>query len=154
MKETISSFYAKDHDRLDELFKEYQAHKKSDYAKAKKAFLEFNQGLRQHIQWEEDLLFPLFEKKTAMTHCGPTEVMRQEHVEIQERLNQIKGKVHHADPNTDDQERALLGVLGNHNAKEEEILYPMIDQVSDGNEKEELFKKMKNSLIKSNCCCC
>jgi len=35
---TISKFFEKDHDRLDELFKTFQQLKRSDFPKAKEAF--------------------------------------------------------------------------------------------------------------------
>lgn len=151
--ETIHSYYAKDHDRLDELFKQYQFQKRIDFPKAKKAFLEFKQGLEQHIVWEEEVLFPFFEGKTGMKDCGPTEVMRQEHREIKATLEQMKEKVHCGDANTDNEERKLLGVLGNHNAKEESILYPMIDQMAETSDRDAIFKKMKETIVKSGCCC-
>ena len=64
--------YEQDHDRLDELFKTFQQLKRSDFPKAKEAFKEFKFGLQRHIVWEEDLLFPLWEKKTGMSEGGPT----------------------------------------------------------------------------------
>ena len=68
MPTTITDYYAKDHDRLDGLFKSYQQFKRSDFPKAKEAFVGFKFGLQRHIIWEEDILFPLFEKKMGLTN--------------------------------------------------------------------------------------
>jgi len=74
-------------------------------------------------RWEEEILFPLFEKKTGM-QFGPTYVMRNEHKEIAAHLESIHKKVQKADPSSDREEQKLLEVLGAHNQKEEAILYP------------------------------
>ena len=75
-QQTITVFFEQDHDRLDELFKTFQQLKRSDFSKAKEAFKEFKVGLQRHIVREEDLLFPLWEKKTGRLEEGPTVVMR------------------------------------------------------------------------------
>ncbi len=140
---TISAFYEQDHDRLDELFKTFQKMKRSDFAKAKEAFKEFKFGLQRHIVWEEDLLFPLWEEKTGMSEGGPTFVMRTEHRQIGQQLEAIHDKVAEQNPDSDQEEQALLNLLGSHNLKEERILYPSIDQVTAPEECKEVFQKMK-----------
>jgi iron-sulfur cluster repair protein YtfE (RIC family) len=90
-EKTIIAFYEQDHERLDELFKTFQKLKRSDFVKGKEAFKEFKFGLQRHIVWEEDLLFPLWEKKTGMSEGGPTFVMRAEHRLIGQQLETIQG---------------------------------------------------------------
>ncbi len=141
---TISTFYELDHDRLDELFKTFQKFKRSDFAKAKEAFREFKFGLQRHIVWEEDLLFPLWEEKTGMSDSGPTFVMRAEHRQIGQLLEAIHGKVADQNPECDQEEQALLNLLGSHNMKEERVLYPAIDQVTNEEERETVFRNMDN----------
>jgi regulator of cell morphogenesis and NO signaling len=139
---TVSTFYEQDHDRLDELFKTFQKFKRSDFAKAKEAFKEFKFGLQRHIVWEEDLLFPLWEEKTGMSDGGPTFVMRNEHRQIGQLLEAIHGKVADQNPECDQEEQALLNLLGSHNMKEERVLYPAIDQVTNEIERESVFRNM------------
>jgi iron-sulfur cluster repair protein YtfE (RIC family) len=141
---TISTFYEQDHDRLDELFKTFQKFKRSDFAKAKEAFKEFKFGLQRHIVWEEDLLFPLWEKKTGMSDGGPTFVMRNEHRQIGQLLEAIHDKVADQNLECDQEEQALLNLLGSHNMKEERVLYPAIDQVTNEEERETVFRNMKS----------
>lgn len=141
---TISAFYEQDHDRLDELFKTFQQFKRSDFAKAKEAFKEFKFGLQRHIVWEEDLLFPLWEEKTGMSEGGPTFVMRAEHRQIGQQLEAIHDKVAEQNPDCDQEEQALLNLLGSHNIKEERVLYPAIDQVTSEDERETVFQNMNN----------
>ena len=143
-QQTISAFFEQDHDRLDELFKTFQQLKRSDFAKAKDAFKEFKVGLQRHIVWEEDLLFPLWEEKTGMSEGGPTFVMRNEHRQIGQQLEAIHDKVAEQNPESDQEEQALLNLLGSHNMKEERVLYPSIDQVTSTEERETVFLNMKN----------
>ena len=143
-QETISAFFEQDHDRLDELFKTFQKLKRIDFAKAKEAFKAFKFGLQRHIVWEEDLLFPLWEEKTGMTEDGPTVAMRAEHRRIGQQLEAIHSKVAEQNQGSDQEEQALLDLLGSHNRKEERALYPAIDQVASAEERETVFRNMKN----------
>jgi regulator of cell morphogenesis and NO signaling len=141
---TITGFFEQDHDRLDELFKTFQQSKRSDFPKAKEAFKEFKFGLQRHIVWEEDLLFPIWEQKTGMSDSGPTPVMRNEHRRIGQQLEAIHQKVADLNPDCDQEEQALLDLLGSHNRKEERALYPAIDKVTSPEERETVFRSMKN----------
>ncbi|HSN04250.1 MAG TPA: hemerythrin domain-containing protein [Nitrospira sp.] len=141
---TISSYYEEDHDRLDELFKAFQQLKRSDFPKAKEAFMAFKAGLQRHIVWEEDLLFPLWEEKTGMSEGGPTFVMRGEHRLIGQQLEAIHAKVAGDNLDSDEEEQMLASLLRSHNMKEERVLYPSIDQVTSAEERETVFRDMKN----------
>lgn len=143
-QKTISEFYEQDHDRLDELFKTFQKMKRSDFPKAKEAFKAFKFGLQRHIVWEEDVLFPLWEEKTGMSEGGPTFVMRAEHRQIGQQLEAVHDKVGDQNPDSDQEEQALLDLLGSHNMKEERVLYPAIDQLTSAEEREIVFRNMKN----------
>lgn len=143
-QQTISAFFEQDHDRLDELFKTFQQLKRSDFAKAKDAFKEFKVGLQRHIVWEEDLLFPLWEEKAGMSEVGPTFVMRNEHRQIGQQLEAIHDKVTEQNPETDQEEQALLNLLEAHNMKEERVLYPSIDQVTSVEERETVFQNINS----------
>ncbi len=124
----ITDFMSQDHDRLDGLFSEFQATKRSDLSHAKQCFREFNGGLQRHIVWEEEVLFPLFERQTGMQDHGPTAVMRAEHRRIHHALDQIHERIAKGDTPNDALEEELIALLAPHNQKEESILYPWIDQ--------------------------
>ena len=143
-QKTITAFYEQDHDRLDELFKTFQRLKRSDFAKAKEAFKEFKFGLQRHIVWEEDILFPLWEKETGISEGGATSVMRTEHRQIGQHLEAIHQKVVDQNPDSDQEEQELLNLLGSHNMKEERVLYPGIDRVTSTEDRETVFRNMNN----------
>jgi len=146
IEQKITPFYSDDHDRLDNLFKEFQKWKRESYPRARENFVAFKFGLQRHIVWEEEILFPVFEKHTGMKDYGPTAVMRQEHRIIGQKLEAIHKKVQQSDPNSDVEEAELLSVLKEHNDKEEAILYPALDEMaSDPAELSRIFAEM-NSL--------
>lgn len=143
MKTTILEFMSEDHDRLDNLFEEFNKLRKSDISRAKPLFVNFRVGLQAHIAWEEDILFPIFERETGMHDSGPTAVMRMEHRHIKNFLEEISGKVL-ADEldGIDELGIKLLEVLGSHNQKEENILYPAIDNLTNEQEKKQAIERM------------
>jgi iron-sulfur cluster repair protein YtfE (RIC family) len=132
-----------DHDRLDNKIKKYSTEKLVDIERAESIFLSFKSELERHIIWEEDILFPVFERKTGIKDGGPTSVMRIEHIEIKKYLQEIKRKLHVKkiqDPCKE--EVAIFKVLESHNQKEENILYPGIDKLTSEQEKEQMIKQM------------
>jgi len=140
---TILEFMSVDHDRLDNKIRMYSTEKLVDIERAESIFLSFKNELERHIIWEEDILFPVFEKKTGIKDGGPTSVMRMEHNQIKNHLQEIKRKLHTKkiqDPCKE--EVALFKVLESHNQKEENILYPGIDNLTSEREKELLIKQM------------
>jgi len=151
---TIAEFYGQDHDRLDELFTTFQRLKRSDFAKAKEAFKEFKFDLQRHMVWEEDILFPLWEKETGISEGGATSVMRTEHRQIGQHLEAIHQKVVNQNPDSDQEEQALVNLLGSHNMKEERVLYPGIDRVTSAKVRETVFQNMKNTPEERYRLCC
>ena len=140
---TILKFMSIDHDRLDNKIKKYSTEKLVDIERAESIFLSFKSELERHIIWEEDILFPVFERKTGIKDGGPTSVMRIEHIEIKKYLQEIKRKLHVKkiqDPCKE--EVALFKVLESHNQKEENILYPGIDNLTSEQEKDQMIKQI------------
>lgn len=140
---TISTMFDEDHERLDALFKSFQTLKRTDFLKAKNAFLEFKAGLQRHVAWEEEVMFPLWEKKSGMTGGGPTIVMRNEHREIGDCLESLARKIQAQNPETDREEEILLDLLDRHNMSEEEVLYPEMDHLISAEERETAFRAME-----------
>ena len=151
---TVSEYFAADHDRLDSFFEEFRRLKRIDFPKAKESFKQFMFGLKRHIIWEEQILFPAFERKTGFGSTGPTAVMRVEHRRIGEWLEALHDKVRRADPESDREEAALLDTLLQHNAKEEKVLYPLLDRSLTEHEREEMFDAMARLPAEAYATCC
>ena len=139
----ISEYFEKDHDRLDDLFLKFQEWKRKEYAKAREFFVGFKFGLQRHIVWEEEILFPLFEGKTGMSQ-GPTFVMKMEHRQIGQALEELHAKVKASNPDSEAEEQALVQILSMHNMKEENVLYPAIDTHADEADVAAVFAKMES----------
>ena len=133
-----------DHDRLDALDKAaFDALDRGDLAVARTLFAHFARGLDRHIRFEEDVLFPAVETRAGLPrHAGPTAVMRAEHVQIRTCLAGITDALA-ADGAGAVQIRArMLSVLGGHNLKEEQILYPMADRALGREEADALASRL------------
>jgi len=139
---SIQQHYAADHQQLDALLHQFQNSKTTNPSGAHKAFQGFKAGLERHIAWEEQILFPSFERRVGHLQGGPTEVMRWEHRQIRQFLDAISLKLARQDFATEEEEIGLEGVLCPHNRKEETILYPMIDQMVGTDERAEIFAAM------------
>lgn len=141
---SVTNYLAWDHDRLDAMLEHAFEHAQhGEWPGALALAQDFKHGLFRHIEIEEQILFPAFEEATGIRDMGPTVVMRHEHVDIKEA---VEGIVRGAkDKNLDEMERQranLLGVLIEHNMKEEQILYPSTDQRLDATALEGLVVKL------------
>lgn len=143
--ETILRFMSANHAELDSIFNEFMKQQDNDVAKAMPLFQNFKVGLQKHIVWEEEILFPIFEEETGMRGSGPTEVMRMEHRQIKEFLEEIHTKLLGGElEGIDKPENNLLDILDLHNQKEENILYPSIDDLLNDVERGKVFTEMTN----------
>lgn len=140
---TIAGYMQTDHVRLDAIMGRYKsAIKDGDWIKALSHFKEFDLGLRRHIKVEEELLFPIFEGKTGMKDAGPTLVMKMEHEEIREILSRVLAATEAKDEGAATESTgALINYLGDHNMKEEHVLYPELDACVNDTERIEAIKK-------------
>jgi hemerythrin-like domain-containing protein/uncharacterized protein (DUF2249 family) len=127
----ISDVLGWDHDRLARLeLSAFVARAAGDGDSAMKWYALFSSGLRRHIALEEQILFPLFERRSGFhSAAAPTEVMRGEHRQIERLLAEILRTI--GDPaRLPDQARAAFHeVLEEHHRKEEGMLYPALDEL-------------------------
>ncbi len=127
----INEALAWDHDRLDALETEaFRKRSEGDLRSAGEIYAVFAAGLRRHIAFEEQILFPAFETTSGMPPtAGPTAVMRAEHREIEDLIGRIEAGIAQKDAPVDQLRRSLHAVLEEHNFKEEQVLYPATDQL-------------------------
>jgi iron-sulfur cluster repair protein YtfE (RIC family) len=141
----ISEAFCSDHERLARLEVEaFVARAAGDTATAAVWYQDFSSGLRSHIALEEELLFPLFEKRAGFfPGSRSTEEMRTEHVEILRLLVEILRTI--GDPaKLPDQARAAFHeILEEHHRKEEGMLYPALDQILTPEEGDSLIARIQ-----------
>lgn len=129
----ILEFMRDDHRVCDHLYTDAEnalAAKNSD--EAKRLFGEFYRATNHHFDMEEHELFVTFEKRTGMVG-GPTQMMRYEHQQLRAQLETMQKALNEGQ--YDDFfgiGESMMIMLQQHNMKEEQMLYPMIDRVLGG----------------------
>lgn len=125
----IKQFMAQDHRDCDQLFaKAENAASKEDWETASQVFNEFIQAMERHLGIEEQTLFPAFEEATGIV-TGPTEMMRMEHEQMRTLFSEMKAAMEQRDSdNYLGEAETLLILMQQHNMKEEQILYNIMDQ--------------------------
>jgi len=135
--ENISQYMKHDHESCDARFVEAeQAAEQRDWARLAAQFAVFDGDAERHFAIEEEILFPKFEDRTGMT-SGPTQMMRSEHAQMRDLLSQMRPAVEAR--NADEYlglAETLLVLMRQHNLKEEQILYGMIDRAFQGEEQD------------------
>lgn len=125
----ILEFMRDDHRACDVLYTQAEnalSEKKVD--DAVQFFDEFYHATNHHFDMEERELFITFEKRTGMMG-GPTQMMRYEHQQLRSLLESLKSAL--SENRTNDFfgiGESMMIMLQQHNMKEEQMLYPMIDR--------------------------
>lgn len=98
-----------------------------DWPGAEGAWNHFSRVLDKHITGlEEELLFPAFEAVNGP--AGPTQMMRMEHDQMRIMVEQIRTALAARDQQTfPGLAETLMLLIQQHNMKEEQILYPLMD---------------------------
>lgn len=127
---TISTFMAQNHKRCDELLTDAEnLAVQSDWTGLRSAFNEFTDETEKHLAREEGMLFPRLEETTGSVG-GPTQVMRMEHDQIRLLIKNLNLMVDQKDRDGIlGEAETLLIMIAQHNVKEEQILYPMMDRI-------------------------
>jgi|SRR3989344_7035130 len=143
----ISDYMKEDHFVLDALFGSYRAAKRTDAALAHELFSHFAAGLEKHMACEEEVLFPLFEKKTGSSSLsGEASVLKIAHKRIVTLMKDITQALAHKRDTTALEEQ-LLATLKEHEKTEISIVYPWLDDVIDTETAQALMTDMKKFSI-------
>jgi hemerythrin-like domain-containing protein len=140
----ISEYLTGEHRRCDDgLATAEEAAADERWDAASDAFESFATYTERHFEAEESVLFPRFEAVTGHSQ-GPTAIMREEHDE----MRQLLAGMRHALGEREREDfldgcETLLLMMQQHNLKEEDVLYPMSDEVLEA-ESEELLAAMRD----------
>ena len=88
-----------------------------------------------HMESEEALIFPLFERTTGTDIDGPTALLRWEHRELRQALEDMRSALargHAADFHRAREAYARLD--SQHHVSEHRLMFPLIDQVLEAGE--------------------
>lgn len=139
---TIAEFMIADHSTCDNAFAvAEQAALAGNWSEAETAFNTFRDDMARHFRMEEEVLFPAL--TSAGGPSGPVHVMLMEHAQIKELLKQMGAAVEHKDAQQyGGLSETILMVMQQHNHKEENILYPITDQILEA-QKEAVLAQMQ-----------
>jgi hemerythrin-like domain-containing protein len=128
----ISEVMMRDHKACDDRFAGAEAAAaEADFARAAVEFEAFAAALERHFRVEEEQLFPAFERHTGMTD-GPTDIMRIEHGEMRELVGGLRAAVGADAAEFLGLAETLNVLMQQHNLKEEQVLYAMLDEALHG----------------------
>lgn len=138
---TVNQFMTQDHRSCDEEFAELENLVDSgDFSKAEKLFKEFKEHMEHHFTMEEKVMFPEF-NTCSCGGCNPTTVMIMEHEQMRTLFAQMEEALAKKEKNQFlGTSENLLFVMQQHNMKEEQIMYNLVDNSLNC---EEIIEKMK-----------
>jgi len=125
----IKTFMSQDHKDCDQLFADAEnAATSNDWENTSLVFNAYLNAMERHFDVEEQALFPAFEQETGVA-TGPTEMMRMEHEQMRSLFSEMAEAIQQK--NSDDYlgtAETLLVMMQQHNMKEEQILYEIMNQ--------------------------
>ncbi|MCK5110128.1 MAG: hemerythrin domain-containing protein [Arcobacteraceae bacterium] len=120
-----------------------------NWAEANTLFEKFGSDLIHHFNMEEEVMFPGFEARSESAHCNPTPVMIMEHTQMRQLVKDMAVEL---EAKNKDKffglSETLMMTMQQHNMKEEQMMYPMIDEAME-NEGDMLLESMKELPRKS-----
>ena len=126
---TIKDFMTNKHRECDYLLTQAEDMiDNGNFEEAQNRYNFFKNETLTHFEIEEEYLFPMLEEKLNMGNMGPTNVMRMEHSQAKALFEKMDEAYYEKD-----KDRAFsLGesmniLLQQHNLKEEQMLYTMIN---------------------------
>jgi hemerythrin-like domain-containing protein len=139
----ITRFFSHDHRHCDELFVDLErALAQGDWTSIGPRAATFLAETEHHLGMEEGELFPLLEGSAA---DGPVRVMRAEHEQMRHLFAELRAALGRRDRQAClDVTETLLLLMQQHNAKEENILYPLADQTL-GSAAHELVDRLRQA---------
>ncbi|MGO8696607.1 MAG: hemerythrin domain-containing protein [Limisphaerales bacterium] len=142
---TVNQYYTEDHEHLHAALRRFQSLKAGEPVKAVEAFQGFKAGLERHILWEERILFRWYDQQLGHLRNCLTASLRRDHGQILVYLDEISSKLAQGNLAGGDEEARLESLLRLHNQKEEQALYPAMDQILNDEQRAAVFVAMKKA---------
>lgn len=99
----------------------------SNPREAGRCFAEFKTAIFGRMEWEEETLFPAFDRKLGVLAGSISASLRAEHDQIRVHLSAIESKLACQNSETESEEAALEVVLSAHNHREHDAVYPVLE---------------------------
>lgn len=144
MPRSVTGYLVWDHRRMEKLLDQTLAAAVSArWEDAQLHAAQYATALRRHADLEDEVLFPAYESACGGFGDGPTAHMRTEHVEVRAGIDKLLRAVSARDASAvRDADETLRRVAIEHHAKEEEILFPSIDETFPQPELDALVQRL------------
>ncbi len=152
MELSITELMGADYRRLEKLWEEcLDGARTFDLRRIRDRFNRFAQGWRRHIRVEEEILFPAYEARAPTGAARAAWVMRAEHREIEAMLERLTPLMTARDHSTiavtlEGQPCCPTVLFQSHEAKEEDVVYPMMDGAFADDERSKLLEQARELL--------
>jgi uncharacterized protein (DUF2249 family)/hemerythrin-like domain-containing protein len=138
----LADTLAWEHTRLAELQRlVLAAIRANDLPEARHHFVIFERRLNRHIHFEEEVLFPEFERRAGPN--GPTAVMRAEHREIRMMLEHTGRALYGTRTEAEEECVSLLARLDRHDFDEEAAFYGCLESLLTADESAALVGRVQ-----------
>ncbi len=139
----IKDFMAHDHEELERVLRDFLGARNQDAVHARELFHKFKTGIQAHMAWEEEILFPMIERRTGMHLPGPAVLVQAQHQHIRALFEKISALID-KEGGIEEALKELIDLLALHRREEERILYPWIDVSLGKEDREAALEQMKN----------
>lgn len=144
---TIKDFMTHDHERLEQILRDFLKARDQNDHRARELFHEFRSGVEKHMAWEEEILFPAIERRTGMHLPGPAVLVQSQHEQIKLLFKELSAQIDNEGGN-EETLKALIDLLALHNREEERILYPWIDVSLGKEDREAALEEIKQHSMR------
>lgn len=143
----IAHYMTDDHRKCDENFGQIEILvEQNNFDEAKKEFSKWKMGMENHLRKEEGYLFSQVEAKLG-GKIGPIIVMEMEHQQMRDLFERMDRSIDEKDVNTYlGLSESCMILIQQHNMKEEQMLYPLIDRALS-EEANEVMDKLQNGTF-------
>jgi hemerythrin-like domain-containing protein len=140
------------HDDLDADFREHQvALLHFDFAAALERLLEYEKNLRMHMGDEEEILLPLYAERAEIPRGGGVKLFLDEHEKMLAHVELFKDQtrklISEEEPEDGlilllDRESFYKRLTSHHDNREQDYLFPILDQITTDEEKAEILGRV------------
>ncbi len=143
--DSITGYFRWDRARLDQALGGVIAKAaKGDLRQIERAFGHYERGLRRHLRIKDDMILELFAFDRSGAGRAPTRELQDEHDEIIRHLDTMRAALGAHDLAGFAASAATLQTfIGAHNARSEELLYPLFDSLLGGAEARTMIKRLR-----------
>jgi hypothetical protein len=141
---SIDDLLGEDHARIGSLLKAFSEAWRSGSPDAPGLLRRIDQGLRAHIRWEEEALFPAVRERATAAERRSIESLEIDHVRIGETLEAIAAALASAGDVAGPLDRLEIYLKG-HNYDEEHGVYVEADRYLTPEERRRLLERFSDS---------